>query len=93
MTGGKLDTVGAISILHYKFPAVIFIRVSEKQCRRKVSPDSVPGARYLPDGIVHVGSKGLAALVAVKQGREYPLRQCSRNEESILTKRGEDNVS
>ena len=78
VAGRKLDAVRSIVIFHHQFTAFVFFGRGKKKGSGKVRSNAVPRTGDLADGIVDMGAKGLAALVAIKERRKHA---CGKAEE------------
>src|SRR5215470_15144932 len=83
----------SVGIFDHQFPAVIFIRLREEKRRGKIGANSVSRAGNLPDSVVNVRTKRLAALVTVEQRWKNFRRQCRGNKEWILSERLQDHLA
>jgi len=93
VAGGELDALDAVGVLHAELAAVVLLRCGEKQRGGDVGADAVRGAGDLADGVIDMGAEGLAAGVAVEQGREYFEREGCGDEEGVVAEGFEDHLA
>ena len=93
VTGGQFDALRAVSIFDHQFAAFVFIGIGEEQSGGDIRADALAATGHLADGVIDVSAEGLAAGVTIEQGRKDLQRECGRNEQGILAKRAEHQLS
>jgi hypothetical protein len=92
-TRGKLDPLHAVVIFDHELAAVVLIRVGKEESRRKIGPNAMFGSAHLADRVIDVGTETLSARISIEQRWKYLSRKCCGNEQRILFKCGEDDIT
>jgi hypothetical protein len=83
VAGWQLHAMDAVAVLDHQLTPVVIFGIVQKQRRRQIGADAMRRARHRADRVVDVITEGLAALIAVEQGRKYLERQSRRQKQRI----------